>query len=554
MPLGRLIKRTIRRNLVSIEENAKKSQHENPKPFKTSSGKGAEQGAKSGQQQQNQQQLTTPLVISSVLNQLKQVLTDRADAAYHLFKAGPDISCALVYLKDFIDSQTIEKQVLSVMLGMDTSMKQATFIQKLIIDKQLPILQQSLNTSLDALIQEIMTGSILVVIDGAPSVLCIQAIQAASRSINEAPNESVVRGPREAFIEDLNTNLTLVKRKIHSPQLKIEQMTIGAVSNTTVALIFLEGICDPQLVKEIKRRLSDIDLDAIEGSSYLEEFIEDNPYSPFPQVQYTERPDVISASLMEGRIGIIVDGTPISLVVPVDIFMLMQAAEDYYQRYVPATWIRMIRYLFAAVSLLLPSVYVAISTFHPDMIPENLLITIASSREVVPFPALVEALMMELIFEGLREATIRIPKSVGQSVSVIGALIIGTAAVEAGIVSAAMVIIVSMTGIASFIIPHFDLALALRLLRFPIMLLAGVFGMFGIACGVILIYVHLVNLRSFGYPYLQPLAPFVPTELKDTIVRLPWWKMKERPSTAKANSRRQRKNARRWESSNQGEE
>ncbi|SET15328.1 spore germination protein [Paenibacillus sp. NFR01] len=488
------------------------------------------------------------------LKWLQTQLATRTDVVVHSFDAGPGVRCTLVFLAGMVSKETVEKQVLIPLVGMDGVGSPEEFIKEILVYKRLPVVQQSVCSSLQEVLRGILAGEAVLFIAGEPRMLTIKAAQYEKRVVQEAPNEAVVRGPREAFIEDLQTNLTLVRRKLKTSALKIEMMSIGKLSQTDVAIVYVEGICDPKLVSEMKRRLSAIDLDIILGSSYLEELIEDNPYSPFPQLQYTERPDVISAAAVEGRVGLIVDGTPIALLAPVNVTMLMQASEDYYQRYISASWIRLIRYTFAFISLLLPSVYVAITTFHPDMIPENLLITVASSREVVPFPALVEAFIMELSFEALREATVRIPKAIGQSVSVIGALIIGTAAVQAGIVSAAMVIIVSMTGIASFIIPHFDLGLAFRFLRFPIMILAGMFGMFGIACGIIIIYLHLTELHSFGYPYMAPFAPLSTASLKDTVIRAPWWKMKLRPPFAKGNRTRQGANPRRWDTGNGGKE
>ncbi len=214
--------------------------------------------------------------------------------------------------------------------------------------------------------------------------------------------------------------------------------------------------------------------------------------------------------------------------------MFMQSAEDYYQRYNLASFIRIIRFLFLLVSLLFPSFYIAITTFHPEMIPTNLLISVAAARDIVPFPGIVEALIMELAYEALHEAGIRTPKAVGQSIGILGALVIGQAAVQAGIVSAPMVIIVSMTGIASLIIPHFDLSFTIRLLRFPMMILAGTFGIFGLTIGCLLIYIHMVHLKSFGLPYLSPTAPLQVSDLKDVFVRAPWWAMKRRPSFAGA--------------------
>ncbi|TJY41810.1 spore germination protein [Cohnella pontilimi] len=464
------------------------------------------------------------------LKWLKNHFSHTSDVIYHDFVAGPGVACALVHLKGMVDLAAIEQSVLKVISSMDPSMSQREFAERLLDHKELPIQQQSVKETMEDAAKGVLDGQALLLIDRERRLLALTVASFEKRSIQEAPNESVIRGPREAFIEDLDTNITLMRRRLKSELLKTELYHIGERTETAVALLYLEDVCSPQLLDEMKRRLKNIDVDGVLGSSYLEEMIDDNPYSPFPQMQYTERPDVVAASLLEGRIAVFVNGTPIVILAPVTMFMLIQSAEDYYQRYTSSSWLRIIRYFFLFASLLMPSIYIAVTTFHADMIPERLLMTIAASREVVPFPALVEAFIMELSFEALREATLRIPKAIGQSVSIIGALIIGTAAVDAGIVSAAMVIIVSLTGISSYIIPHFDLSLAFRLLRFPFMILAGIFGLFGIVCGMILIYLHLLELRSFGVPYLAPFAPVHLKDIKDSVVRAPWWAMITRPS------------------------
>jgi spore germination protein KA len=275
-------------------------------------------------------------------------------------------------------------------------------------------------------------------------------------------------------------------------------------------------------------------------SGYIEELIEDNSYSPFPQLVNTERPDVAAANLLEGRVVILVDGTPFVLIAPISFFSLLQSPEDYYQRYMISSIIRILRFVFMVLSLLLPSLYVAVLTYHQEMVPTALLISVASSRESVPFPALVEALMMEVTFEALREAGVRLPKQVGAAVSIVGALVIGQAAVQAGLVSAPMVIVVAITGVSSFMVPHYTQGIALRMLRFPIILLAGTLGLLGVMLGVITIVVHLCTLRSFGIPYLTPIAPVKGRELKDALIRAPWWKMDTRPHlTGEFNSYRQ---------------
>ncbi|GAA0135418.1 spore germination protein [Paenibacillus sp. YSY-4.3] len=453
----------------------------------------------------------------------------------------------MVYLRSTADQTTIQDVILRSLLDFSGS-ENSDLIHYLFDDQAISVSEIKIVTETNEAITTVLSFGIALIIEGEPRIMTFpSASSLTTRAIEEAPNESVIRGPREAFNESLDTNLSLLRRRLKSKNFKIEELNLGSETNTRFVIAYMEGICKPELIQELQRRLSYLDIDAVFGTATFEEVIEDSPFSPFPQVEYTERPDIVSASLLEGRIALIVDGTPSAIIVPVTITMLMQTAEDYFQRYIAATWIRWVRYLFLFVSLLLPSLYIAITTFHPEMIPYKLLITVAAAREIVPFPAFVEAFMMELFFEALREASVRIPKSIGQAVSIIGALVIGTAAVQAGIVSAAMVIIVSLTGIASFIIPHFDLGLSFRLLRFPIMALASMLGLFGVTCGLIIIYIHLLNLKSFGVPYLYPLTPLAKADLNDTLYRAPWWAMKKRPVALTRNDTRLKKNPRGWE-------
>ena len=482
------------------------------------------------------------------LRWLKERLANCSDLVIHTFESRFHQKCALVYVAGLTDQKNIQEEVLRAIFSLDVSTAEE-FRASIFERKQLPVSNYDV-ISLEAGPSSVVEGRVLLVIEDEQRAIRFKLPFVKGRAIDEPISEATVRGPREAFVESADDNLSLIRKRLKTPEFKTETMHIGTYTQTKVMILYIQGLCDNELIEKVRTILTQIEIDGVLGSSYLEEHLDSSPFSPFPQVQYTERPDVVSAALLEGRLAIIVDGSPMVLVVPVTLFMLLQSAEDYYQRYVAGTWIRWIRYLFVFISLLLPSFYVAITTFHPEMIPSKLLITITASREVVPFPALVEAFIMEISFEALREAAVRIPKSIGQAVSIIGALIIGTAAVQAGIVSAAMVIIVSFTGIASFIIPHFDLGLAVRFLRFPIMILAGIFGLFGIACGLILLYIHLINLRSMGTPYLTPVTPFVVSDLKDTVIRAPWWFMRKRPYHEKLNKWRQPKN----ETSKLGEE
>ena len=296
-----------------------------------------------------------------------------------------------------------------------------------------------------------------------------------------------------------------------------------------MVITYIEGIAPDSVLDEVRQRVKRIQIDGVLESAFIEEFIEDQPFSPFPQIQNTERPDAVCASLLEGKVAILVDNTPFVLIVPMTFWTGLQAAEDYYERSIYTTFVRWIRLILINISLFLPSLYVAITTFHPKLIPTNLLISIAAAREGIPFPAVIEALMMEFLFEGLREAGVRLPKPVGSAVSIVGALVIGQAAVQAGIISAPLVIVVATTGIASFAFPRYNLGTAYRMLRFPMLLLAGMLGLYGVAISTLAILIHLTNIRSFGIPYLSPVAPQTPRDLKDVFLRTPRWNMTHRP-------------------------
>lgn len=381
----------------------------------------------------------------------------------------------------------------------------------------------------ETLYQSILSGLTVILLDGCLQGLAANTQGGEHRSVEEPTTQSVVRGPREGFTELISTNAALIRRKIKDPNLWMESMTIGRVSKTDVAIMYMNGIVNDKLVAEARIRLGRIDIDAIFESANIEELIQDETYTPFPTLYNTERPDVIAAGLMEGRIAILVDGTPFVLMAPALFTQFYQSAEDYYQRADFATLLRLLRYVCFFISLLAPSLYIAITTFHQELLPSSLLISLAAQREGIPFPAFIEAVVMEITFEILREAGVRLPKTVGQAVSIVGALVIGQAAVEAGLVSPAMVIIVAITAISNFVIPSFNMGITIRILRFLLMLIAASFGLFGVTVGLIAIVLHLCSLRSFGIPYMSPMAPFILADQKDTIFRLPLWALHERP-------------------------
>lgn len=388
----------------------------------------------------------------------------------------------------------------------------------------------------------LLTGDTIILVDEYDICLTASTRDFRDRGVMEPSTQSVIRGPKDGFCETLRTNTSLIRRRIKNINLRVEQKIIGSQTNTDIAIVYIKGIANDKIVKEVKDRIDRIDIDSVLESGYIEELIQDEPYSPFPTVYNSERPDTVAAGLLEGRVAILVDGTPFVLLVPALFIQFFQSAEDYYQRADISSLIRIMRYIALFLALLTPSLFIAVTTFHQEMLPPALLISIAAQREGIPFPALIEALIMEFTFEILREAGVRMPKAIGSAISIVGALVLGDAAVQAGFVSPAMVIVVSITAISSFISPAYNMGMTIRMLRFVFMLLGASFGLFGVALGLLTMLLHLCSLRSFGVPYMSPMAPFNAQGQKDSLIRLPLWTMFKRPRyIADKNTIRQQK-------------
>ncbi|MEH7481057.1 spore germination protein [Neobacillus drentensis] len=460
------------------------------------------------------------------LHVLRSMYQDCFDVVFKTFLIGGQTNAVLVYIDGLSNIVEIDNHVLTPLMS-ETEGRVRSLHE--LLEKKIHISKTKEIKTIVECIENISVGNPVLLVNQEECGIALGLSSWEKRSVEEPSAESVVRGPREGFVETIAINTSLLRRKIKSPALKMKSIKIGRYTDTLVVIVYMDGLADQTLIKEVENRLRRIEIDSVLESGYIEELIEDNPLSPFPQLLNTERPDVAAGNLLEGRVVILFDGTPFVLIAPITFFSLLQSPEDYYQRYMTSSIIRLLRFVFIVLSLVLPSIYVALLTFHHEMVPTTLLISIFSSRESVPFPALVEALMMEISFEALREAGVRLPKQVGAAISIVGALVIGQAAVQAGLVSAPMVIVVAITGIASFMVPHYSQGIALRMLRFPIMLLAGFLGLFGIMLAVITIVIHLCTLRSFGVPYLTPIAPMKGDELKDALIRAPWWKMNKRP-------------------------
>jgi hypothetical protein len=461
-----------------------------------------------------------------------RVVFQSADIVFYEFTIFDGRNASIVYIEGLSDSKHIGSDILfpltkAKMPEVSSSVRNLP-IEKL-VREYTTIAETRIAYSLSDVITYVMREYVLLFIDGEATGAALSAVSRRDRAIEQPDTETVIRGPREGFNENIATSISLIRRRLPTPGLHVESFRIGSYTKTDTAICYIDGIIDPNLVHEARSRLERIKIDGIIDTGYIEELIEDNPFSPFPQLQNTERPDVVTAALLEGKFALLTDGSPFALIAPVNAWSALQASEDNYERYLIATLVRWLRYLYMFFALYLPSMYVAITTFHQEMLPTRLLLSVAAAREVTPLPAVAEALLMEITFEILREAGIRLPKAIGSAISIVGALVIGQAAVQAGMVSAPMVIVVSITGIASFAIPRYSFAIALRMLRFPMIFFAGTLGLFGILIGSLAIVIHLCCLRSFGKPYLEPVSPLIWQGLKDVIVRAPRWAMKYRP-------------------------
>ncbi len=403
----------------------------------------------------------------------------------------------------------------------------------------LPLAEAKLERRLSACVEAVLFGQALLALDGFRQALLISTGWNPGRRVDQPSAEREVQGPRDGMVEYLPTNLILLRRRVADRRLRIQSIKIGRRSRTMVAITYLEGVANPEVVAEVRKRLEAVRVDAIQGANSLSEFIQDSPTTPFPTVMLTERPDRLAAAILEGRIGIVVDGTPFAIVVPITLFQLMQAPGDYYQHYMIGTAFRALRFLSLILSLTLPAVYVMLVTFHHEMIPTPLALSVAAGREGTPFPTLAEVFGMMTTFEIINEAGLRLPPVVGQTVSIVGALVIGQAAVQAGLVAPGTIIVVAAAGLAGFALPAYNLSLVIRLVRFGLLLLCGFVGALGFILGTSVLALHLASLRSFGTPYLAPIAPYRPSEQQDALKRSAWWRLRTRPDFGAGGSRRQ---------------
>ena len=385
-------------------------------------------------------------------------------------------------------------------------------------------------TTVDQVVFDMVNGWCIMFFPGVPDVLSFFAGTEEKRGISDPKNEPPLKGPRDSFVETVRTNTSIVRRRIRTPALRIKELFVGRQTVTPVDILWIDGITDPNLVDAVEKRVADIDIDALIASGNLEEYIVDDLHTAFPLLFYTERPDRFSAGLTEGRVGILVDGLPLGWLTPGTLGQFFKTPQDRSSNWMAASVLMVLRYLCMLTTLFLPALYIAAVTFHPEMLPTRLTLSIIAAKQDVPFTTIFEVLIMLIAFELVQEAGLRLPQSIGQTVSILGGLVVGSAAVEARIVSPAVLIVVAMAGIAGYTMPSQDLAAALRIWRFVLAVLASVAGLFGVAVGLAVLVIHLAGLESFGMSYLTPFAADAGEQVEGHAVLrapLPWVKLRE---------------------------
>ncbi|MDD4571573.1 MAG: spore germination protein [Clostridia bacterium] len=383
---------------------------------------------------------------------------------------------------------------------------------------------------ISTVVHSILYGDTVVLVEGFSKALVINTKEWVTRAITEPESERITRGPREGFTESIKVNMSLLERKIVNPDLKFKYMELGSITKTKICVCYIEGIASKKILQELMIRLNKIDQEGILDSRYIQDLIQDSPLSMFSTIGDTERPDVVAAKLIEGRVAVICDGSPSVLTLPYLFFEYFQANEDYYNNYVFASMNRLLRILAFFLTTSIPAVYLAIVTFHQELLPTPLMLSIAAARKDVPFPTIVELIIMLLVFEVMREAGVRLPLSVGMAISIVGALVLGEAAVAAKIISAPMVIVTAFTGISAFLI--FKMKGALIVVRTFYLIMAAFLGLYGYMLSVMVLVVYLISMRSFGVPYMMNASLMDIQNIQDTAVKAPIWLINKRPKFA----------------------
>lgn len=467
---------------------------------------------------------------------LKSVFRDCDDIKFRFFKTAGR-QALLVSLDGMTDTSTLEDNILEPLMQANAS----NFDLQQFIEEKLTVATVNIELHAGNAVEAVMSGNALVMIDGIADILSVGTTKHVKRSVSTPVIEENIRGPQDAFNETLADNIVLIRRRAKDTNIKIRIVEVGERSKTGVAILYSGNLVKPGLVEQVEQRIKSLRTDHVLVSKVVEDAMTEHPWTPFPQLESTERPEKVLAAIYEGRVGVLVDNTPASIIVPCTYASIMHAVEDYTMPASVACLVRLSRHMSAFIAVYTPALYIAIVSFHPGMLPTGLAISIAELRMRTPFPSFLEALLMEVLLELFQEAAARLPKKLSSAASMVGAFVIGTTIVQAGLINPLLVVVTAVTAIASYVMPYYSLGLALRSMRLPLLFLAATLGLYGVMLGVIILTIHLCSLRNFGESYLGGILDVALwPDWKDGFVRLPQKFMKNRPIEFGAQDKKRR--------------
>ncbi len=481
--------------------------------------------------------------LQNLLTAVQETIGESDDIVIRRFIIAGESPAALIYVESMVERKVITEDILQPLVHEARRSPNELPLQEIRekIDKlTVTVSEVDRVDQFDRMVEAVLNGDTVLAIDGVKSVWALETKGFKHRNVEPPSVERSVRGSNEGFTEPIDVNLSLIRRRLKDPNLRIKNHTIGERTKTRVAVLFIEGLTNKEIVKAAEERLTAIDVDGVLESATIEQHLNDHPYSIFPLTRVTPRPDLCVKWLLTGRVIIVVDNTPFAITVPVVLQDFYKTIEDITHAFFNATIIHWVRLAAALIAPQLPGLYIALTAVHPEMIPTELAMSIAGSREGLPFPTIVEVIMMEITMEILREAAIRMPSQMGATIGIVGGLVIGTAAAQAGIISNLMVIIVSLTAIATFAPPSFEISIPTRLMRWGFAMSAAFLGLYGMGIFALVIIGHLCSLSSFGVPYLTPYSPVRGTSLLKNSLLLTWPGplIKTRPSWLRPQDRR----------------
>ncbi|MGD6805214.1 spore germination protein [Rossellomorea vietnamensis] len=439
--------------------------------------------------------------------------------------SGCNRKAVLYFLNGMCEGDIIEKVLIPNLLSLNGTDAE---LDLEFISNHVPLSDIKEEYTYSMVVNQLLLGNAILLIDGKKEAFIFGTSGFEKRGVEKAEDENILKGPKEAFIESIAVNISLVRKQLRSPQLTTEYVTVGEKGLSQIAILYLKDVANPTLIEKMKKRLKEIKADEVQNLGLLEQHIEERPYSLVPTVLYTERPDRAVSFINEGHVVLLMDSSPSSLIAPVTFWSFFHTSEDYYARWVYGNFTRLLRIAAIFITILTPAIYIAVTNYHIEMLPTDLVLAIAATREEVPFPAIFEVIMLLLAFELIREGGVRVPNPIGPTIGIVGALILGQAAVEANIISPILVIVIAVTGLASFAVPNLSFNYMIRLSTYIFLLFGSLWGFLGLGICITLCIGYLSTVTSFDVPYLSPMAPHYPSS-KDLIVRPPIWKQWLRP-------------------------